>query len=199
MRNILLGSIEPIIITMDNTKYYYQSNSGVRGPISADKIKALLDSGLITMDTMVAKEGDQQWTLLNQTDIIYSPMPSPSEQVSTQHYETKKTIDVRIVKKAPAAANFCYLVALATFLFIISQPLPLIYFAIGCTLVAAWIVAGIALTQLIKIANRLNRAQEQDTMGSQHSDKRAGLPTWVIVLLIIAGLYLINMLVYIML
>lgn len=41
---------------MDNTKYYYQFNSKARGPISADKIKALLDSGLITMDTMVAKE-----------------------------------------------------------------------------------------------------------------------------------------------
>lgn len=57
---------------MDNTKYYYQFNSKARGPISADKIKALLDSGLITMDTMVAKEGDQQWTPLNQADIIYS-------------------------------------------------------------------------------------------------------------------------------
>ena len=39
---------------MDNTKYYYQFNSKARGPISADKIKALLDSGLITMETMDA-------------------------------------------------------------------------------------------------------------------------------------------------
>lgn len=178
---------------MDNTKYYYQSNNKACGPISAEKIKALLDNGLITMDTMVAKEGDQQWAPLNQADIIYSPTPSPSEQASTQHeVRPKKIIDVRIANKAPAAANFCYLVALATFLFIISQPLPLIYFAIGCTLVAAWIVAGIALTQLIKIANGLNHAQQQDTIGSRHSDKRTGLPTWVIVLLLMFGLYMIN-------
>ena len=74
---------------MDNTKYYYQFNSKARGPISADKIKALLDSGLITMDTMVAKEGDQQWTPLNQADIIYSPKQAeettPAEEVKKKN------------------------------------------------------------------------------------------------------------------
>ena len=41
------------------------------------------------MDTMVAKEGDQQWTPLNQADIIYSPKQAeettPAEEVKKKN------------------------------------------------------------------------------------------------------------------
>lgn len=91
---------------MDNTKYYYQSNNQAHGPISVDKIKALLDSGLITMDTMVAKEGAQQWTPLNQADIIYIPKQA-EETTPAGEAKKKNPVSIRRLIYASMALMTC--------------------------------------------------------------------------------------------
>lgn len=71
----------------NESKYYYQSNNQAHGPISVDKIKALLDSGLITIDTMVAKEGDQQWVALGTIqEQISQQISPPIQKTKKKHY-----------------------------------------------------------------------------------------------------------------
>lgn len=49
---------------MTDNQYYYQSDGEVFGPVSIQRLQALIETGLITPSTMVAREGGQQWVEL---------------------------------------------------------------------------------------------------------------------------------------
>lgn len=68
---------------MGSAKYYYQSNGEVHGPVTEQKLKALLETGIIDMDTMIAKEGDQQWIELGS---ILTQLPPSKQKIAKKYH-----------------------------------------------------------------------------------------------------------------
>lgn len=80
---------------MDNTKYYYQSNGEVHGPVTNQQLKTLLETGIIDMDTMAVKEGDQQWIEL--VSILNQFPPSKQKVAKKYHWVAYLAISLQIV------------------------------------------------------------------------------------------------------
>lgn len=139
--------------------YYYNHNGQTTGPIAVDDLKRQIKIGAITPNDQICRVGDQVWTELSWSefsDLIPPPppLPPPMKSASAFNEYTTNPMKVSIGRSSPAGANFCYVLALLTFLVILFFPLPPLIFILALILLPVWIIIGIALTYLANMSNR---------------------------------------------
>lgn len=65
------------------SEWYYSASDGAKGPVPAAEIVRLLNSGAITRQTPVWKEGMSGWAPLATVDELANPKSSPAPQAAT--------------------------------------------------------------------------------------------------------------------